>query len=59
MLTGIIGSLLAQGVEPADAAKAGVLIHALSGDAAEQRMGGRAMTAGDIVSFLPDILSSL
>ena len=59
VLTGIIASLLAQGVEPADAAKAGVLIHALSGDAAEQRMGGRAMKAGDIVSFLPDILSSL
>ena len=34
VLTGIIGSLLAQGAEPADTAKAGVLLHALAGDAA-------------------------
>lgn len=56
VLTGIIGSLLAQGAESADAAKAGVLLHALSGDAAERTLGCRSMKAGDLVVFLPEVL---
>ena len=56
MLTGIIGSLLAQGAEPADAAKAGVLLHALAGDAAAAGSGKRSMKAGDLVTFLPNVL---
>ena len=56
VLTGIIGSLLAQGAEPADAAKAGVLLHALAGDAAAAGSGKRSMKAGDLVTFLPNVL---
>ena len=59
VLTGIIGSLLAQGTEAEDAAKAGVLLHALAGDAAAASAGTRGMKAGDLVSFLPDILKSV
>jgi NAD(P)H-hydrate epimerase len=55
VLTGIIGSLLAQGTDPVDAAKAGVLLHALSGDAAAGALGTRAMKAGDITAFLSRI----
>ena len=59
VLTGIIGSLLAQGADPADAAKAGVLLHAMSGDAAAKELGTRSMKAGDLVSFLPGVLHTL
>ena len=58
VLTGIIGSLLAQGADPADAAKAGVLLHAMSGDAAAEKLGTRSMKAGDLVSFLPAVLQT-
>ncbi len=56
VLTGIIGGLLAQGADPADAAKAGVLLHALAGDLAANALGTRAMKAGDLISFLPEVL---
>ena len=56
VLTGIIGGFLAQGTDPVCAAQAGVLLHALSGDAAAGSLGKRAMKAGDLVSFLPDVL---
>lgn len=52
MLAGIIASLLAQGVSASDAARAGVYLHALSGDNAAQQLGKRSVTATDMLNFL-------
>ena len=53
-LTGIIASLVGQGLELVDAARCGVLIHALAGDAAAS--GRRQILASDLISHLADIL---
>lgn len=55
-LSGIIGALLAQGMAPFDAAQAGVLIHALAGDAAAKDLGRRSMTAMDIAEHIQNVL---
>ena len=52
-LTGIIGSLLAQGLFPAEAARAGVLLHSAAGDAAAGALGTRSLIAGDIADYIP------
>ena len=48
MLTGIIAALAGQGLDPEDAAKAGVFIHGMAGDIAAEQIGQTGMTAGDI-----------
>jgi NAD(P)H-hydrate epimerase len=53
VLSGIIGSLLAQGMSGIDAAVCGVFIHGKAGDLAKSELGERGMIAGDMVSFLP------
>ena len=58
-LTGIIGSLLAQGLTPLDAARAGVCLHGLAGDAAAASLGTCSMLAGDIPRFLPQVFKEL
>lgn len=52
VLAGIIGSLLAQGMAPEQAAPHGVLWHGLAGDAAAEHIGVRAMMARDIAEGL-------
>lgn len=52
VLTGIILSLLAQGLPPGNAALAGVYLHGLAGDLAAGVMGQEAMIAGDIIKQL-------
>lgn len=59
VLTGIIGSLLAQGVEPLSAALAGVYIHGLAGDVGAYEFGQRALMASDLVNAIPDALLAL
>ena len=54
VLSGIIGSLLAQSIEPIDAALCGVFLHGLAGDIAAFELGQRSMIASDIIDFLPD-----
>lgn len=49
VLTGIVGALRAQGLAPRKAAEAGVLVHALAGDAAA-REGERGLMAGDLIA---------
>jgi NAD(P)H-hydrate epimerase len=56
VLAGLIGALLAQGLAPLDAARAGVLAHALAGDAAA-REGERGMLAGDLLPCLRQVLN--
>jgi len=49
VLTGIITSLLAQGYEPLDAAKAGVFIHGLTANLSATKIHARSFTASDII----------
>jgi NAD(P)H-hydrate epimerase len=58
-LTGIVGSLLAQGLTPFDAARAGVCLHGLAGDAAADTLGSCSMLAGDIPRFLPQVFRAV
>lgn len=59
VLSGVIGALLAGGVAPREAAAAGVYIHALAGDIAAGKTGGRSLIARDIIESLPDALKLL
>ena len=56
VLSGMIGALLAQHVEPEIAAPLGVFIHGLAGDAAVPKCGHYAMMASDIVEGIIDVL---
>jgi len=52
VLTGMITGLLARGVAPIDAAKAGVYLHGLAGDLAARESGEEAMIASDLTGQL-------
>lgn len=54
VLTGIILSLLSQGYPSKVAAIIGVYLHGLAGDLAAEKIGLEALTASDIVNFLPN-----
>lgn len=58
-LAGIIGSLLAQGYEPAHAAIIGVYMHGMAGDLAAEHIGCQGFLAGDMVRFIPKVWGSL
>ena len=53
-LTGIIASLIGQGLDVFDAARCGVMVHALAGDAAAS--GRRQILATDLIEHLADVL---
>jgi NAD(P)H-hydrate epimerase len=55
VLTGVVGALLAQGMDAFDAARLGVLVHGLAGDRASAAIGGLGMVAGD----LPDAIAAV
>lgn len=59
VLTGIIASLVAQGMPPSDAAIAGVYVHGLAGDTARDRKGERSMRARDILQCVAEAFTSL
>ena len=59
VLTGLIGSFLAQGVQATQAAILATYVHGLAGDIAAEAIGSRGMTAGDIMEFVPEALSDL
>ncbi len=52
VLTGVIAGILAQGVPLAEAARAGVLVHAMAGDMAAHR-SERGLLASDLFNHLP------
>ena len=52
VLSGIIVSLLAQGLDPLSAAKAGVFLHGEAGDKAASKLGERGMLPSDIIAEL-------
>ena len=53
VLTGVLGSLLAQGVPPALACRAAPCLHGLAADWARRDLGERGMTPGDLLRYLP------
>jgi len=53
VLTGAIGSLLAQGLPPFEAACLGVAVHAAAGHTLQHTFGDRAGLASDLVAALP------
>jgi NAD(P)H-hydrate epimerase len=53
VLSGAIGSLLAQGLAPYAAARLGVYLHGLAGDAVRERIGDAGLLASD----LPDAIA--
>jgi NAD(P)H-hydrate epimerase len=59
VLTGLLAGLLAQGLEPLDAARLGVYLHGLAGDLAAARLGGIALAAGDLLDALPAAFARL
>jgi len=56
VLTGMIGSLLAQGYGPTQAACLGVYLHGLAGDLAAQEKGEAGMIAGDVIEKIPEAM---
>ena len=53
VLSGTIGGLLAQGMAPYDAARLGVYLHGLAGEAIRDRVGDAGLLAGDLPDALP------
>lgn len=58
VLTGILGALLASGMETAQAAETGVWLHGLAGDLAAKRFGRHAMTAKELADSIGEILKT-
>ncbi|MHB1844128.1 MAG: NAD(P)H-hydrate dehydratase [Deltaproteobacteria bacterium] len=54
-LAGLIGALLAQGLPPRDAARAGAYVHGLAGDLAARRRGERGLIAGDVCEAISEV----
>ncbi|MDS1029213.1 NAD(P)H-hydrate dehydratase [Bacillota bacterium LX-D] len=59
VLAGMIGSFLAQGMEPLEASVCAVYLHGLSGDFGAEAFGQRALTAGDLLTYLPMALKEM
>ncbi len=59
VLTGIIGGLWAQGMDPLEAAYAGVYIHGSCGDHAKEKFGEKSLMAMDLYDAIPFILKKL
>lgn len=53
VLSGVIGSLIGQGLEPFEAALLGVFIHGVAGDFASRDKGEHGMIAGDVAENIP------
>ena len=56
VLTGMVVSLLAQGLPAWDSARAGTYVHGLAGDLAAAALGPRGMMAGDLLERIPHAL---
>lgn len=58
-LSGVIGSLLAQGVSPFKAAVMGVYLHGRAGNLAAEKYTKTAMLPSDIVNCLPEVFAQI
>lgn len=54
VLTGMLASLLAQGLTPQHAASLGVFLHGISGEFAADELTSYCMLASDIINYLPE-----
>lgn len=52
-LTGVIVGLLAQGLSPWNASRAGVFLHGLAGDIGAEKLGQAGLIAGDLIECIP------
>jgi NAD(P)H-hydrate epimerase len=59
VLSGTIGGLLAQGLEPLHAAACGVYLHGMAGDIAAEDIGETGLVASDISMSMPFALSAV
>ena len=59
VLSGIIASLCAQGMDSFDASVCGVYLHGLAGDIACREYTDMAMTASDIIKHIPDAFKQI
>jgi NAD(P)H-hydrate epimerase len=59
VLGGIIVALLGRGVDPFDAACAGVYLHGFAGDRLKDEMGDTGLAAGDLAERLPNAITAL
>ena len=59
VLSGVIGGLLAQGMDPFDAASAGVYLHSRAGMLVSERVGDAGLLASDLLPELPVALSDV
>ena len=57
VLSGLIGALLAKGMDPFEAAALGALAHVLAARAAAERLGPDHVMAGDVIEALPEGLT--
>ncbi len=57
VLSGILGGLLAQGLEAADAAALGVCLHGAAADLAAEDEGQRGMLATDLIPYIRELLN--
>lgn len=59
VLTGLIGSLLAQGTAPADAARLGGFLHGMAADIATREYSPRSLIVREVADFLPTAFREL
>lgn len=59
VLTGVIASLMGQGLSPWDAARLGVYVHGLAGDLAAAKHSPAGMTCLEIANALPSAINQL
>lgn len=58
VLTGMIASLIGQGLSPFEAAKDGVYLHGLAGDIAAREKGEASLRARDVLNNIPKAIKS-
>jgi NAD(P)H-hydrate epimerase len=58
VLSGVIGSLVGQGMPVAEAARSGTWLHSMAADICAKKSGMAAMLASDVVSSIPEVLVS-
>lgn len=55
VLAGMIGGLLAQGIQDVEAARLGVFLHGMAGDAAGKKKSEYSMTASDLLDGIAEV----
>jgi len=59
VLSGILGALIAQGLDTFDASVLGVHLHGLAGDIARDRVGEVSLIATDLIAHLPEAFRAI